>query len=55
MSEHFTVRELLQAVEDTERQTRGKSDWFDGVDIHHVYFEGLHEEEPGIHTIYWGS
>lgn len=54
---YFTVRQLLDAVEETERQTRDKSDWFDGVDVHHVFFEGIHpsEDEDGVWDIYWGS
>lgn len=53
--EHFTVTELLRAVEETERQTRGQSEWFGGVDVHHVYFEGVHPAEDGAWEICWGS
>ena len=54
---HFTVRDLLQAVEETERQTRGDTEWLGGVDIQHCFFEGVHadEEEDGVFQIYWGS
>ena len=53
----FTVRQLLTAVEETERQTRGRSEWFGGVDISHVYFEGLEPAETGDGSwqILWGS
>lgn len=53
----FTVQELLNAVAETERQSRDQSEWFGGVDVHHVYFEGIHpdEEEEGVWEIYWGS
>ena len=51
----FTVRDVLAAVEETERQTRGDSEWFGGIDMHHVFFEGLYLEEEGVWTIYWGS
>lgn len=51
----FTVRELLDAVVATERQTRGSSEWFDGVDIHHVWFEGISPLENGVWEISWGS
>ena len=48
------------------RQVRGDTEWFDGVDIQHVYFEGIYppdeddldddeEFEPGVFDIYWGS
>jgi len=53
--ESFTVRDVLRAVEATELSTRGHSEWFDGIDVHHIFFEGLHEEEAGVWTIYWGS
>ncbi|MFN2547487.1 MAG: hypothetical protein ABR567_08655 [Myxococcales bacterium] len=53
---HFTVRDLIEAVEETERQTRGKTRWLGGgVDVHHVYFEGLEPEKDGSWTICWGS
>jgi hypothetical protein len=54
---HFTVRELLHAVEETERQTRAGSEWLGGIDVHHVFFEGIHpdEDEDGVWEIYWGS
>jgi hypothetical protein len=52
---HFTVRALFAVIEQTEQQTRGDTDWFGGIDIHHVYFEGLHEEQEGLYRIYWGS
>lgn len=52
---YFTVRELLRAVEETERRTRGQSEWIGGVDVHHVFFEGIHLGEDGVWDIYWGS
>lgn len=53
----FTVRQLLHAVEETERQTRDQSEWLGGVDVHHVFFEGIHQEdeEDDVWEIYWGS
>lgn len=35
---YFTVKELLNAVELTEKKTRKNTNWFGGVDIHHIYF-----------------
>jgi hypothetical protein len=46
---------MLNAVAETERQTRDKSEWFDGVDVHHIYFEGIHQGSDGVWEIYWGS
>jgi hypothetical protein len=51
----FTVRELLQAVEETERRTRSRSEWLGGVDVHHVFFEGIEPGEDGVWEICWGS
>lgn len=55
--EFFTVRELMLAIEETERRTREKSDWFGGLDLHHCFFEGIYpdEEVPEAWEIYWGS
>jgi hypothetical protein len=52
---YFTVRELLKAVEETERQTRARSEWLGGIDVHHVFFEGIHSDDGGIWEIFWGS
>lgn len=51
----FSVDELLAAVEETERQTRGGSEWFGGVDVHHAFFEGIYPREDGTWGIAWGS
>jgi hypothetical protein len=53
--EYFTVLDVLRAVEETERVTRAKSDWLGGVDVHHVYFEGVHRQDDGTWLIHWGS
>lgn len=50
----FTVRDLLDAVEKTERDTRHLSEWFGGIDVHHVFFEGFCLEDNVWH-ICWGS
>jgi hypothetical protein len=52
---YFTVRDLLAAVEETERATRHESSWFGGVDVHHVSFEGLRLGEDNVWQISWGS
>lgn len=51
----FTVRDLLFAVEQTERRTRNDTEWLGGVDVHHCFFEGIEENDDGIWDIYWGS
>lgn len=51
----FTVEELLAAVVETERLTRHQKRWFDGIDVHHVYFEGIEFGADGVGEISWGS
>lgn len=50
----FSVSDLLKAVEETERQTRGNTEWFGGIDVNHVYFEGI-DFDDGVGMICWGS
>lgn len=52
---YFTVHDLLSAVEETERLTRGESTWFGGIDIHHTFFEGIHPAADNVWEIHWGS
>lgn len=51
----FTVADILNAIELTERQTRDKTEWFGGVDVHHIFLEGLHDAGGGVWEIQWGS
>lgn len=52
--EYFTAGNLIKVIEKTERKTRKNTEWFGGIDVHHIYFEGLHKEGK-YYTIYWGS
>lgn len=51
----FTVLDLARAVAETERRTRGDTEWFGGIDVHHVFFEGLQQQDDGSWAIAWGS
>lgn len=51
----FTVRDLAAAVAETERRTRQQSEWFGGMDVHHIFFEGIERDDDGTWTVYWGS
>lgn len=51
----FTTRELAKAIEETERQTRGHSKWFGGIDVHHVFFQGIQLGDDGVWSTSWGS
>jgi len=53
--EYFTVEELFDAVEITEQRTRGESEWFGGIDIHHIFFAGIHQASDGVWEIHWDS
>lgn len=53
--EYFTVRDLIHAIERTESVVRAESEWLGGVDVHHIYFEGLEMSEPGHFQVLWGS
>ncbi len=53
--ESFSVQELLCAVMETERQTRGDSEWLGGIDVHHCFFEGIYLDDQGVWCINWGS
>lgn len=50
---HFTVRDLVRAVEETELRTRGASEWLGGIDVHHIFFEGVLPEADGTWSLCW--
>jgi hypothetical protein len=50
----FTVRDLANAIAKTERDSREHGEWLGGIDVHHVFFEGI-ELEGDVWTICWGS
>lgn len=53
--EFFTVQDILHAIEETEQQTRGHTEWFGGIDVHHRYLDGFILRSEGIGYIAWGS
>jgi len=53
--QYFTVQDLLNAIAETERVSRNNTEWFDGVDIHHVFFEGIHQNSDRTWRVHWGS
>jgi hypothetical protein len=48
------VRDLKRAVACSERVSRQDSDWKGGIDVHHIYFEGI-ELEDDVWMIGWAS
>ena len=52
----FTLAEVVALIVEFERIDRPKSQWFGGVDCHHVFFEGLYPNSDGdAFGISWGS
>lgn len=56
---YFTHKCLVDAIVSLENQTRKKTNWFGGIDTHHVYYEGLCPDfgagEAGVYEVMWGS
>ncbi len=53
--EFFTVRDLMDTIAVTERKTRERTEWCDGIDVHHIFFEGMELGVDGVWEVYWGS
>ena len=52
----FTITQLVKIIVKFERIDRPKSNWFGGVDCHHIYFEGLRlNKTKDAFSINWGS
>ncbi|MCC6128685.1 MAG: hypothetical protein IT186_02055 [Acidobacteria bacterium] len=51
----FRIRDLIAAIEISERASRDSGDWLGGVDVHHIYFEGMDRSPNGVWNVYWGS
>lgn len=50
----FDVRALCDALAKTEHVGRQQTEWFGGIDVHHVTFEGL-TREGDVWIVNWGS
>uniref|UniRef100_A0A914QB78 Uncharacterized protein n=1 Tax=Panagrolaimus davidi TaxID=227884 RepID=A0A914QB78_9BILA len=51
----LTAKELADLICDFEKEARDKFTWLGGVDVHHVFFEGLDQVGPKKYEISWGS
>ena len=52
----FTARRMLANVLEFENESRQHTNWFGGIDAHHIFFEGLHwSPEDDAYIIFWGS
>lgn len=54
-SNGFTSRNLFDHIMSVETEARPNTDWFGGIDAHHIYFEGLHKTDNRCYSVYWGS
>jgi hypothetical protein len=52
---YFTVSDLLNTLVAWEQQNRPRTEWFGGMDIHHVFFEGIEPNAQGKFYVAWGS
>ena len=51
----FSVKELLKNLVLFEKENRPHTEWFGGIDCHHVFFEGIFKVKGGAYSISWGS
>jgi len=51
----FRVRDLAVVIAETEIETRSQAKWLGGVDVHHIFFEGMFLGKDGIWRVSWGS
>ena len=54
--EYLTIQEVIANIIDFEMARRPKTNWFGGIDDHHVFFEGMIPNADGASfNICWGS
>ena len=51
----FTTKELFYNIIEHEKESRPLTDWFGGIDAHHIFFEGLDKRLDGSYSVFWGS
>lgn len=52
---YFTIKEVFDNLLDFETDNRPYLEWDDGIDQHHVYFEGFYRINHQCYEIFWGS
>lgn len=54
--EFFTVKQVVSNIVKFEIKDRPKTNWFGGIDAHHVFFEGLYRNsKTDTYSVNWGS
>jgi glucose/arabinose dehydrogenase len=51
---YFSLSDLLDTIAAFEQYDRPSTEWFGGIDCHHIFFEGVHATPEGW-LISWGS
>jgi hypothetical protein len=51
----FTQQDLLDLILEMEQETRPKSEFCGGVDVHHIYLDALNRDDNGNYSVFWGS
>ena len=52
----FTVKDLFNSILEFENKSRPLTKWYNGIDAHHIFFEGLYwNTENNAYEIEWGS
>jgi hypothetical protein len=55
-NDFFTVKEIFDIILLREPEIRSKTNWFGGIDVHHIFYEGLHfSESLKTFKCAWGS
>lgn len=52
---YFTCGELIDNIVQFENTSRIFTNWFGGIDCHHVFFEGLRSSGKDTYIVQWGS
>ena len=51
----LTAKELMDVIIEFEKVNRNHTEWFGGINCHHIFFEGMEELSSGNYYISWGS
>jgi len=52
---HFTLQDIIDTIVGAETLFRPYSDWFNGIDTSHTFFEGFTDHGDHTYSIFWGS
>ena len=52
----FTIEQVVSNIVKFEMEDRPKTNWFGGIDAHHVFFEGIYRNsKTDTYSVNWGS